>query len=756
MQTIGDRIKEKRKELNLTQLELANKLNVTDRAVSKWEQNEGNPDFSLLTSLAEVFKVSLDYLIAGKEPEINLEDMDTVKRAELLAKKDDLEKFIQYRYEDKSILFDMNARKLLHPNAINSKNFENLRKIIVENRSLKIFSKLLDGFVAFCNDRRNQRILTGVFSAAYFVEDYLDDFIIMCSLLGRVDVLDLIKFKWFKVASDVEIDNLNKARNDDFRMRYIRQTNDRFTPFTIRESTLETLVTSKEIKQNVLDYICLPAFLLQFRMDSNPIAILGTQINLILFYLYKNNDQEHIKVTMAELYKNLSENTKGYTSFNTNNYEKKSFAKNGLCSSSRSAGSYVYVTYYAAVPIIDKALDQATKDLNFDMVVIFNDYNKQVSTTLGETVKVLNKEELRLIKIKGDPNSSNQEKVLANYSKYGITNYHSLFGLANNFEGFDEKDPESLKQCIALLKSIYDKYVKNSYICFMEMFEDYIDRKDYKALFQFATDYNLDSINEAVIAGNPDEILKKAQELFTPNSNIYNKITSTEKQIKDLSNQIYRENECRRLQHKLVQYEESLYGNNYLISDMLKWQYSILSFDKFMGVSSFKKSCSEIKKSYLESEIKNIEDQIEQITQEKKRKADLDRVTSEIPFELLRRELSKGNIDNVIIKLCVRLEATLKYKYRYDGDLLEMVDKYVNSHLAYHELHNCYDDEDNNYNGYNKEDEEFKELNEQNERKTGVLHKLRMKRNSIVHAENTNVEMTQREIESCIKIVEEM
>jgi len=69
MSTIGDRIKLKRKELGLTQAELGAKINVTDRAVSKWEQNEGNPDMSLIADLAKVLGVTLDYLILGKEPE---------------------------------------------------------------------------------------------------------------------------------------------------------------------------------------------------------------------------------------------------------------------------------------------------------------------------------------------------------------------------------------------------------------------------------------------------------------------------------------------------------------------------------------------------------------------------------------------------------------------------------------------------------------------------------------------------------------
>ena len=83
MATIGDRIRIKRKEMGLTQVDLGEKLGVTDRAVSKWEQNEGNPDFSLLPQLAAVLNVTLDYLITGKiiEPVVNLDDMDATKRA---------------------------------------------------------------------------------------------------------------------------------------------------------------------------------------------------------------------------------------------------------------------------------------------------------------------------------------------------------------------------------------------------------------------------------------------------------------------------------------------------------------------------------------------------------------------------------------------------------------------------------------------------------------------------------------------------
>ena len=86
METIGDRIKSKRKEAGMTQLELASKLNVTDRAVSKWEQNEGNPDISILPRIADLFNVTLDYLMTGVEPK---KEVIIMSKIELCAKNDD-------------------------------------------------------------------------------------------------------------------------------------------------------------------------------------------------------------------------------------------------------------------------------------------------------------------------------------------------------------------------------------------------------------------------------------------------------------------------------------------------------------------------------------------------------------------------------------------------------------------------------------------------------------------------------------------
>lgn len=62
----GNFIYELRKEKKLTQKELAEKINVSDKAVSRWETGKGYPDVTSLLSLSEYFDVSVNELLAGK------------------------------------------------------------------------------------------------------------------------------------------------------------------------------------------------------------------------------------------------------------------------------------------------------------------------------------------------------------------------------------------------------------------------------------------------------------------------------------------------------------------------------------------------------------------------------------------------------------------------------------------------------------------------------------------------------------------
>lgn len=66
-QTIGKFIKELRKDKNLTQKDLADKLNITDRAVSKWERGLSCPDISLLDDLSKILDVSVLEILKGRK-----------------------------------------------------------------------------------------------------------------------------------------------------------------------------------------------------------------------------------------------------------------------------------------------------------------------------------------------------------------------------------------------------------------------------------------------------------------------------------------------------------------------------------------------------------------------------------------------------------------------------------------------------------------------------------------------------------------
>ena len=63
---LGANIAMFRKQAGLTQAELAEKINYSDKAVSKWERGESIPDITTLVALADEFGISLDALLGRK------------------------------------------------------------------------------------------------------------------------------------------------------------------------------------------------------------------------------------------------------------------------------------------------------------------------------------------------------------------------------------------------------------------------------------------------------------------------------------------------------------------------------------------------------------------------------------------------------------------------------------------------------------------------------------------------------------------
>lgn len=91
---IGKFIADRRKKFNMTQSELAEKIGITNRAVSKWETGKSIPDVSIMLELCEILDISVNELLCGKQ----LNEKEEQKEAEentltMLMAKGELENF---------------------------------------------------------------------------------------------------------------------------------------------------------------------------------------------------------------------------------------------------------------------------------------------------------------------------------------------------------------------------------------------------------------------------------------------------------------------------------------------------------------------------------------------------------------------------------------------------------------------------------------------------------------------------------------
>lgn len=68
---IGRFISQRRKSQNLTQMQLAEKLGITDRAISKWETGKSLPDSSIMLELCDILKITVNDLLSGEVVEVN-------------------------------------------------------------------------------------------------------------------------------------------------------------------------------------------------------------------------------------------------------------------------------------------------------------------------------------------------------------------------------------------------------------------------------------------------------------------------------------------------------------------------------------------------------------------------------------------------------------------------------------------------------------------------------------------------------------
>ena len=297
MDNIGDRIKQKRKELGLTQAELGEKLNITDRAVSKWEQGEGDPNLSIIPDIAKVLGVSLDYLLLGKEeePAITLDDMDAEKRLSLLIKKDDHVNFKKYEYQTSAYVFGRSVgyRSGVSLCELNKKTWLE----IINSGAKKIFNLCCDELVK----KNTQKVWS-----AFLMYDFLDDFVKMVIDVDRADVLESIGFRIFAIGNKPA----NSRGRDPFQSGYdFKHYISNIETYFISADTFEYIFKKKKESPQCYEYATTMELQIMPLGNSYNNRITYTYTHLhdwIVKFAIQYNDFELVRTMLGEYNKEIA------------------------------------------------------------------------------------------------------------------------------------------------------------------------------------------------------------------------------------------------------------------------------------------------------------------------------------------------------------------------------------------------------------------------------------------------------------------
>lgn len=607
---IGDTIAKLRKEKGWTQIELAEKLQVSDKAISKWESNKGDPSIEFLPAIAELFDVTLDYLMTGKEQK---EKIVTMSKLELCAKKDDVKlykeigKDIKYKDENDKTIFDY----------------------IFKYESKELFKSLLPNAEHYISGHN--------------IEFY-ENFYYMRILCNDMSVVrDLIRLEYIHTTLNNHIGETYKniiGYNGSRLISIPRKIiSDRIIDMILYSKNIDTSIKSAMFTNHKEQNYISPALLYPY----------------FVLYALKKNDFVLVKELLENAVKINQENAQ----------VKLSEWQNG--------------TYLGFVNFPKEMFDILLENEKYDLIDLVNKNNmiykeRFNNNSLYKDIFVLTPDEIEANKIKHDKKLSDKEKTIKLCIHRGILIIDELLAT---------KDYE-------LIKNNLYKYPIN----FIEVFSEMIEKQDYKNIFKTAVDMGLDT--ESVLKEKLENFKKLLVREFWINGKSPAE-TWNRRPIDDF----------KKVQEHNLKYfkdwkEKRTYG-------LLNISNKDLTIDDIM--TKLKESRDIIMQDLAFEEEKN-------------------KITKDLSKEFFESELVKNNIDRVVINLCVKLEAILKYDFRYDGDFQEMLSKYC-------ETFNTHDDECNDY----------------DPKTPRLLNKLRVYRNGMVHARISDESLTKDEIIYCINYI---
>ncbi|MDY0316143.1 MAG: helix-turn-helix transcriptional regulator [Acholeplasmatales bacterium] len=727
-ETLNNRIRKLRKEKGFTQLQLAEMLNITDKAVSKWELGEGNPDIGLLPKISQIFGVTVDYLLTGNMTNniVLLEDMDNTKRAIYLVQKDDLENFIKFEYNMINPLLNP-YENLLKQNMKLTPLQEQIREEIYKVEAVNIFQYLLDDLIS--NKKYSQYLnrINGPKIAAALVYNDLDNFIKMCAITNRVDGLEFISIVRLAIGE--------KSKQQSLHTYHIDPTQ----TYLIQESILRLFFEDARVSNETIDYISkLHFYEKQPGVRAKAYYFLNDYLLYLMYHYKKDNllrnaysDLVNYLDNAIEIYPNVVDNYNGRnrTVFKHKLGNQKTYYSLGNCSTGNTRDQDV--THI--IEPIKKALDEAIENLDIEWIELFNDYNRKISECFSKSQIYLDEKKVEMLRMKANPNVADEEVLVYKFTKSSLLDVKGLLSSIVT----DPNDVKSLRANLIQAKDLYINFITQSYIHYCEMIEDLISEKDYKRIFEFSVDNDLAELMDALVNRKHESIMQVARKLFyldsaTKNSSLNaSRIRRSNNPTDELINILLRSNPSHRKNEKYI--------------DLLKNQYNCSDID-MSETDTFKIACSKVKKEIYNNFVSDIDLKIEKITGEKKAKLEYEKVCEEITENYLYTLINDDKLETAVIKICVKLEAKLKYIYKYEGEFKVMLDSYIHNNLK---LENLWDDEDNNYYASKQNDANKEEI-------TKLLNRLRMVRNSIVHSTSQQEMLTKQELEQIVKVIEKI
>lgn len=387
--SIGKTIAELRKAKGWTQVELAERLNISDKAVSKWESEAGYPEITMFPQLANLFEVSIDYLMTGKEmqPEII-----TISKAELCAKNDDV-----------TLLKDIDFTQ-------KDENNKCLIDYIQQYESLKVFSALCT-----TDDRAK-----GSFDLLTFLK--------FCLLSNHLELLNKKGF-WLKpqICSyrfDSAEDIMGLMPIGALEHFGQRQGKDQYACI-LPDDFFTMIASDKRINETTIN------FLLGKQRGRKCVWYHAFPYLIDACYEVGNTNLLRRLLTLSE--------------------ENNQYAYDNLNDKSNYAFNYFFIGFkysnngHGLVRILDKTLNLALQKNDFEMIDRMNALNRNVMKYWGFKCGIVSDDEIRVAKLKLDKSVSKQDIIIQSSIHNGIVVIDELLAVndADLIEKTLEKYPVS-------------------------------------------------------------------------------------------------------------------------------------------------------------------------------------------------------------------------------------------------------------------------------------------------------------------------